>query len=745
MKKNNLIVGIITLILFVIPFFWLPRGFVDLGGDAGRLYFIDPIAVIKNTGSFWNSIYPFSYASVPYLFFLNVILRIVGTSTNLISFEHGLQLSLSFFGMYLIVRQLLFSAQNGLNVQLSHVVGILSGVVYVGLITKVGWPVALPTLNQVFLNVFMFYLLLRYCVTQKFFYLSSALFLSIAFSINFGLGNAPQLFSFYPLALLFLYIYIRFVAQIMLPWRGLFLFVVLLLGLHSFHLLPLLASLLEKRSGVHDQAFSANSIQVSGVNYFAANHADSGKISKELFQWWMGSRFLSWHIPFIAVSGFLIHKSRLLLIIGLFFAFTLFLVAANITQTGVAVYQKLFYIPGFVMFRSFNEKWFFVYAFFYTLLFSVSLYYLLRRVKIRTVFTIGTIIFGIFVYRAYPFLSGGAIDTILHQSNNVSAVFAIDPNLMDALAFVRTLPPDGKMLTLPLTFPYFQLAFGKEGGAYEGISMVSNLIGRQDYAGFWTFGPYEKPMFHALNTSNKDQFLQLLSLLNVRYIFRNSDARIMDNFPLYPYLEGGTYASKEQLPPIKDQLAYDAWLGSLPVKKIYQVGFYQVYEIEDSFVRPLIYIPDYVSLDLDKGPVNVYRWAFGNATLCEDVLCDQKISVVPSVSYTKESETSFNVQIDLKGVKEPFLLVFSNNYYYAVDLTLQHMTDGAVRHVMVNGFANGWVIDPANTDEKSVLQGRIYLTSMNYLYAGIATSGITLTVIIVFVVGSFIRRRNEKN
>ena len=224
------------------------------------------------------------------------------------------------------------------------------------------------------------------------------------------------------------------------------------------------------------------------------------------------------------------------------------------------------------MFRSFNEKWFFVFAFFYTLLFGVSLSYLFERIKLRVALAIGMVMLSISIYRMYPFLSGNAKRTTLHQSNNVSVAFTLDPDLLDALAFVRALPLDGKVLTVPLTFPYYQIAYGQEGGAYMGPSLVSQGAGRQDYSGFWGFGPYERMMFEALHKSNTDQFVQLLSLLNVRYIFRNSDTRIMDDFPVYPYLDGGRYASKEQFPLLKNQSAYETLLASIPVDKLYQNG-----------------------------------------------------------------------------------------------------------------------------------------------------------------------------
>ena len=64
----------------------------------------------------------------------------------------------------------------------------------------------------------------------------------------------------------------------------------------------------------------------------------------------------------------------------------------------------------------------------------------------------------------------------------------MDPDLIDAVRFTSSLPQDGKVLTLPLTFPSYQIAFGKTTGAFVGMSMISNLAGKSDFPGFWVFG-----------------------------------------------------------------------------------------------------------------------------------------------------------------------------------------------------------------------------------------------------------------
>lgn len=609
-KSSHLPAVIIALLLFFVPFFWLKPGFVDLGGDSGRLYFLDPLAsayqLYRNQSPVGASLYAF----IPYELFLYVIKLVVQSPTYLISFERGLQLSLAFLSVYAIAIQL----------AAGRWAGILSGLVYLGFITKVGWFKSLEIHNQVFLNPLLFFLLLRYSVTNNFLYAFGILFVTILFSGNFGYSAAPQILSFFPFAFVSLVFIVTKVFRRAIPWRGLFVTLGLFLGLHAFHILPAIATILDSGSSVHSSIFSNSAIQSSGVHYFAANRIDFGKISMQLFQpaLWNSQNILSLLVPVVVVAGFLYKPTRLLAILGGFYALTLFLTSANITQAGVRLYERLFYIPGFAMFRSFWEKWHFVYAFFAALLFGVSFSPVMRNKKSWVLLLGAVLIAGSVLYRIGPFLKGEAVRAPLYQSNNVPGVFTVDPDLLDAIAYVKAIPSDGRFLTLPLTFPYTQVAYGREGGAYVGISLVSTLGGKQDFPGFWRFGQfgYEQGAFDALRTNDIDAFVQILSRLNIRYVFRNSDPRIMDDFPGYPYVYPGmTYSSKDQLPIIKDQDAYDTFLSRLPITKMYEKGFYSVYEInyspeltpvtppEETRLRPYFYAGRIISLMFLTGTI----------------------------------------------------------------------------------------------------------------------------------------------
>lgn len=570
MKRYNLIAVGIAFVLFIVPFFWLTPGFADLGGDAGRLYFLDPLTVAKNTYLRTDQSAAASFAIIPYELFVTVLKTFVQSPTNLISFERGVQLGLAFFSLYLIAIEL---GANGWA-------AIAAGVVYVGLITKIGWVLSLETHNQVFLNPLIFYFLLKLILTRRFGYGLLILILTVLYSGNFGFSATPAVAAFYPLSILFLLFVTKYIMRKSIPWRHISVLMVLFIIFHSFHLLPTLSFVFTKNTQANSYIFSRSSIDYSGVHYFESNHRELGKISTELFQpsaW--NKNVLLLLIPCVLVLGFLKRPGKLMAITGAFFTITLFLTSANITQIGTSFYRTLFYIPGFMMFRSFNEKWYFVHAFFYALLFGLSFHSIFKSQSGRIVRWASLFVIGVVGFLIFPFLQGKAIDVPYYQSANVSPIFKMDLDLTDSLRFVKALP-SGKVLTLPLTFPYYQIAYGTEGGAYVGISMVRYLAGREDYPGFWSFGEYAQPMFDALHDRNTDKILSILGRLDVQYVFYNSDARIMDNFPGYPYVYPGMmYSSKDQLPAIRDKSAYKAFLAKWPLTKIYEKGFYTIYEI----------------------------------------------------------------------------------------------------------------------------------------------------------------------
>src|SRR3989344_4126895 len=136
MKKTNILVFIIAIFLFFIPFLWLKPGEMNLGGDSGRLYFYDPFSYLNNT-----TLYSFSssgtgvenYGYPPFFFmFLLIIFKLIFSSpTILISIFNGIVLSCAFLSIYFIVRELLSNLRNSIRESVAVCSSILAGFLYI--------------------------------------------------------------------------------------------------------------------------------------------------------------------------------------------------------------------------------------------------------------------------------------------------------------------------------------------------------------------------------------------------------------------------------------------------------------------------------------------------------------------------------------------------------------------------------------------------------------------------------------
>lgn len=236
----------------------------------------------------------------------------------------------------------------------------------------------------------------------------------------------------------------------------------------------------------------------------------------------------------------------------------------------------------------------------------------------------------------------------------------------------------------------------------------------------------------------------MLSLLGVRYIFRDSDPRIMNDFPTFPYYR---FDRSVDIPAIDSQASYDQFLKFFPLTTRFEKGFFRIQEFDDTVVRPMIYIPDIVHASF-SGVLNgsSFRSAYIDANRCQQIPCDELPNApVPSVTYTKRSSVLFDVVVDIGERKTPFLVTFSHPYYSSWELSFDGVAASAVSdHIVVNGYANGWIIGPAKAGGNTVLRGRIYLTSQNYFYIGVILSAITLVVIFILLARELTKGRHEK-
>lgn len=768
---------LIGFLLITIPFFWIRPGEMDIGGDGSRLYLYDPVNYLKNslygidsegTGWFGPSHYLVSYTV------LFILVKAFFSSPHIaINLLAAVKLVCGFWFVVRIVKELANEKARH-EAKIAELAGIIAGIFYIFTPSVIGnWARALLTTDQVFLNPLIFYFLLRFFITEDLKYLWIPIGVSLLFAPNFSLTGAPPFFAFYPLGFLFLVLYTTLIRHRSISWRGLIAGGLVFVGLHAFHLLPQVAGLFDRGSFANTRVFDANSMWVEGVNYFMAV-LPNAKVS-----WFLllpsYNPSMTWSgiiVPFIVLIGLWLNrhlKRKVLLLVAGFYVITLFLVAANITHFWVAVYRTLFFIPGFSMFRNFSGQWQFVYSFYYALVFGLALQVIFLRCKpaFRRLCFLFLCVF--FIVSAWPFIHGDLVNPRqIDTEADVRIVTRMDSRFEDFLQYVRTMKGDGKILTLPFTDSVYQVLHGTNDGAYMGPSMISSLAHRNDFAGYPLLDPFPEVFYRLVKAENYVALKRLFALLNIKFIFHNTDPQVYDGtFPRFPY----SYV-RNFLP--KTQKEMGEFVANLGVHLVYENGPYKLYTLADSDFLPHIYASSNVLVyENDRDD-----WYGKNASFFVDHptadlrtgFIEKKDAVssadptTPMITFEKINPTKYSVTVE--GVHGPYLLVFSERFnrnwkifrddahelltetesYFNGAIRVKEQQDiffdsdtirtwrkkaiADKRHVVINGYANGWYILPEDTETMERYNFVIEMTGQRYFYIGLLISFLILGVIL---------------
>jgi len=801
MKKINAKTAIfvfISVFLFIIPFFWLKPGEMDLGGDSNRLYFYDPIANLRAFAIYsvvpWGvGMVAYNQYYIPFLLFVAFLKSILNSSTILIAIFNGFKLSGSFIFVFLIIKELL-KKEEGEKTTLAQFLSALLGALFYTFSPSVidNMRYALVTHSQVFLNPLIFYSLLRYLVTSSLKYIWLVLLITIIFSTNFSFQAPPPLFSFYPLAIIFLLLYGFFILNKPVPWKGIVIFSLFFVGLHAFHVIPVLSNVFDKGSEFNTRIFESATNANAGLEYFNAT-LPLGKVSKNILLP-LEKPVLIWSllfIPLLIIAGFLSmrKKNKTLLLISLFFFITLFLGSANITQLGLEFYRKLFLIPGFGMFRNFSGQWQWVYTFFYAILAGIAVSYLFSRLKRKYLYILFIATIGCLLVRSWIIFNGDIVNVFNRGSKNVGVVMRMDPNYEKMLEYIKNIPNDGRIYHVPFTDFAYNIVGGANKGVYVGQSMVSYIAGKNDFSGYQNIDPFSEVFVTLAREKNYLLIREMMSLLKIRYVLYNSDELISDKFfPTFPYGYTGVPASPSG--------ALD-FVRNVSHKKVYETGHYSLYEVDKKQYLPNFYIASdlfFYNTELKydtqyfkassffpkthKGIPNDSRIAYIDRHSCSKILakeiCDKDNHELGNegiqIIFQKINPTKYKVEI--KNATKPFLLVFQNSYsqkwrlYKAnVSLDFKNISDsyfgGAIvelvpkkeiidknpfetntlksvykdAHVEVNGYANAWYVNPQNKEQKFIVE----IAGQKIFYYSLVTSVLTLVVFVLYGIRVFRR------
>lgn len=754
---------IIAIILFIIPFFWFKNGFIDLGGDDTRLFFYDPLNFLKSSNlyaltKFGVGSYDPRFIYIPYVGFMAILNLLISPSVIGYLID-GIKLSVSFLSIYLIVYEMLRQSDRDSSISI-YLASIMSGLFYLFSYGSINmaffWQTPIVTHNQIFLNPLIFYLFLKFIKNSRNIYLYFAIIVTVIFAPDFGSIASPPFFSFYPLSILFLLIYVKFILKTKIPWLKLIFILVLFLTAHQFHLLPEIMSLTYKGTIMNNIVFSKSGIINGGLNFFDAIYGQ-GKVSLDLLLP-SGSNLSPIYtifIPIILISGFLINhrNKKLYLIISIFFLVTLYFVSANITNSGLFIYRHLFYIPGFSMFRHFDTQFFYIYIFFYSLAFGIGFYTLINKLKRRYKFICLALYLSIFIYISIPLLTGNLVTKpVLRGSDELRSTMLLDPEYSKVLSFVRNLPDDGNFVILPISDFFHQLISGvNQDGIYLGPSTLMHLTDKYSFPSYQSFGysvtdsiQYAGEIFELAKENNFDQLYQIFSNLGIRYILYNSDPKIYDE----QYWPGFAYYNARNYFP-SSQIAYQEFIEKIPKEEIYSNGYYHIYKLDDSIVNPNIYLPDgiYSSNKLSKD-IRYRHWSYIDPKYCENApikdICNKNLkSLNPNLKIEKINTVKYKLKIDNKTKPQQIFLVMLHQYYDGWQLVYKGKTIEKSMHIPVNGYANGWLIYDENLLSNPEVEIYLEFKPQIYLIYGSFFSIISIVLTLILLVKDIYKRYAE--
>ncbi|QQG40418.1 MAG: hypothetical protein HYV37_02495 [Candidatus Levyibacteriota bacterium] len=787
-SKPKIFVSLICIVLFILPFFWLHTNELELGGDSSRLYMYDPDSFMQSDSLY--SIEPggigalrSDQAMLPFLFLLKFFYFIFHSSYIVICLLNSLKLVGAFLFMYLIVVEILKKHAQENKMLLVEIAGILAGLFYT--FSPSGgesMQFSLIVHNQVFLNPMVFYLLLRFLISQKNKYLWFAILTTLIFSPNFTLV-VPSVYAFFPLAFIFLGLYVTFCLGKPLPLRKIFGGIILFLGLHAFHLIPTIMLIFDPGNILNTRIFDRSSIQNVGVDYFSSVVLHS-MVTKSFFYSYSipQTQWTVFIAPLSIILGFLISRARekTFTLIALFFFITTFLQSANITYLGNAMYKMLFYIPGFSMFRNFPGWFMYVQTFFYALLLGYAFFLIFSKLKERIVYISSILIIGVFVFNSWKFISGQILRQPHRGTNNVSTIIQMDPAYEKILSYLRNLPDDGKIFDFPLTEFGYQVVPGLNRGAYIGPSPISFLTNRSDFAGNPILDPFSATLHNLIKEKNIDGIKRLFGLLNVKYIFYNSDPRAYEEF--FPDVPNTVL-----LKLLPDSASLANLVDKIIGEKVVNFGTYNLYYADKNYYLPHFFVLTSVipydgkKIDLIGQNTSFFvdtkltdpRIGYIDSQLCTQVLSSCKEgeiiyeSDIPTITYQKINPTKYKVIVS--NANAPFFLIFSDKFHTswkaymtnqeAEKLKIQgRYFDGRIQesyheniflnnktfetlnmkslpeaqHFTANGYANAWYITPGDFDGESNYEIIVEMTQQRAAYIGLIISFISIIIFMIY-------------
>jgi len=462
----------------------------------------------------------------------------------------------------------------------------------------------------------------------------------------------------------------------------------------------------------------------------------------------------------------------LLLVIGLF-------LCNGLNAPFGYLFKYMFtHIPFFDMFRSSFNKFMPFLLISSAVLFGVGVAVIYTQIKHKFGIQISKLIIIIILFLvcgiyAFPMWTGSVVNTpVTIRGNEISSFVEVPTYYQNISEYFHSDSTDYRVLSLPLR-PSTYVGYNWEYG-YDGPDMTWLLYKHSTISYLNNNYDVSAKILSNLDNQNLNNLYKMTSIFGIKYIVVQNDVDIVH----------GNYNGKK----LNDQQEIESMLDQLDVPFIDSFGKLDLYQIPYTYYLPHIYT---TSSQIIIPTFDDFNQIINTSTFIpnEQIIIissqNQNKSIPeinslahPNIFFQKINPTKYKVKIE--NVHEPFWLIFSESYhpdwqaYLNIDsvqcnpitnYSNVNVTEGQHEskffelrdltlisskpipekyHVLVNGYANAWYIDPNELDTGKNFVITLYFKPQSYFYIGLLISLITFIICVSYLLWDLRKRKTTR-
>ncbi|MDG7036702.1 MAG: DUF3367 domain-containing protein [Nitrososphaerota archaeon] len=434
---------------------------------------------------------------------------------------------------------------------------------------------------------------------------------------------------------------------------------------------------------------------------------------------------IGFFITIIAFSSILFIKNDKIFFFGVLALIGIFLADGPNSPFGSVFMWLYLHVPYFYIFRQPHELFIVFTVITYSVLLGFTVEFIAQKAfrknghKLVHIFLI--ILIFLIVLNGFPEINGAVIPGSPRGGTGTLAGFQVNypPYWIDAANYLRSIENNSYRILLMPPSPPYNWANPKYG--YSGPDPAYFLVST-DFASFTTTNigyPYSYQILNSLDNAtivnNDQELITALQIMNIKYVlFRGDDSASTDNsFP-----------------------ASAAWNTALNESNLFvpvkQFGPLTIYRFK--YWKPMaIYYTTNILAENSSASLIIQRLSNYNTTSYAIIQAenytgiDDNLLTNNQITYREINPTEYIIKVN---VTEPFLLVFTQSYSPGWSLLLNNNVDN--KHLIVNGYANGWIIN-----QSGLITLKLEYTPEHWFIIGSFVSLITFVILAIYIVASY--------